>query len=109
MNRIILVGNGFDKAHGMATTYQEFMDDYWKSVGNEIFDGSSFKSYQDEFIYFKIPGLVQKAIRLFYSASPLSYENSITYSFSIVSYPINIEYFDYFRFYKFLNDILLYF
>lgn len=56
MNRIILVGNGFDKAHGMATTYQEFMDDYWKSVGNEIFDGSSFKSYQDEFIYFKIPG-----------------------------------------------------
>lgn len=56
MNRIILVGNGFDKAHGMATSYREFMDDYWKNVGRKIFDGSSFRSYQDDFIHFKIPG-----------------------------------------------------
>lgn len=50
MNRIILVGNGFDKAHGMATSYQEFMDDYWRGVGQKIFDGFSLKYYQDDFI-----------------------------------------------------------
>ncbi|MBO8479057.1 MAG: hypothetical protein IAB80_09255, partial [Bacteroidetes bacterium] len=26
MNRLILIGNGFDKAHGLATSYQEFID-----------------------------------------------------------------------------------
>lgn len=29
MNRIILIGNGFDLAHGMKTSYQNFMDDFW--------------------------------------------------------------------------------
>ena len=29
MNRLILIGNGFDKAHGLPTSYQEFMDWYW--------------------------------------------------------------------------------
>ena len=33
MNRIILIGNGFDLAHGMKTSYGNFIDDYW---GNEI-------------------------------------------------------------------------
>lgn len=56
MNRIILVGNGFDKAHGMATSYREFMDSYWKKVEQNVFDGASFRSYKDDFIHFKIPG-----------------------------------------------------
>lgn len=56
MNRIIMVGNGFDKAHGMATSYREFMDDYWRRVGGKICHDSSFWSYQDDFIYFKITG-----------------------------------------------------
>lgn len=33
MNRIILIGNGFDLAHGMKTSYGNFIDDYW---GNAI-------------------------------------------------------------------------
>jgi hypothetical protein len=28
MNRLILIGNGFDLAHGMATQYRDFMQDY---------------------------------------------------------------------------------
>ena len=30
MNRIILIGNGFDLAHGLPTSYRHFMDWYWR-------------------------------------------------------------------------------
>ena len=29
MNRIVLIGNGFDLAHGLKTSYQDFIDWYW--------------------------------------------------------------------------------
>jgi len=29
MNRIILIGNGFDLAHGLETKYTDFIDDFW--------------------------------------------------------------------------------
>lgn len=32
MNRIILIGNGFDLAHGMPTSYTDFLNDYWKQI-----------------------------------------------------------------------------
>ena len=32
MNRIILVGNGFDLAHGLPTSYKNFNDWYWERV-----------------------------------------------------------------------------
>ncbi|MCL2683158.1 MAG: bacteriophage abortive infection AbiH family protein [Bacteroidales bacterium] len=35
MNRIILIGNGFDLAHGMATRYQDFIDWFWEKQGEE--------------------------------------------------------------------------
>lgn len=31
VNRLILVGNGFDLAHGLKTSYKDFIDDFWKS------------------------------------------------------------------------------
>lgn len=36
MNRIILIGNGFDLAHGMKTSYKDFIDDYWEKTIEEI-------------------------------------------------------------------------
>ena len=30
MNRIILIGNGFDLAHGLPTRYADFINDYWE-------------------------------------------------------------------------------
>jgi hypothetical protein len=32
MNRLVLIGNGFDLAHRLPTSYQEFIYWYWKSV-----------------------------------------------------------------------------
>ena len=29
MNRIVLIGNGFDLAHGLKTRYEDFIDWYW--------------------------------------------------------------------------------
>ena len=66
MNRIIIIGNGFDKAHGLATGYMDFIDSYWTNVSNHIFD--SYKrylvkhwgvlhapcAYEDEFVFFEV-------------------------------------------------------
>jgi len=34
MNRLILIGNGFDLAHNLETSYKHFLSDYWKSIIN---------------------------------------------------------------------------
>ncbi|MDR6160136.1 hypothetical protein QF023_003652 [Chryseobacterium sp. SLBN-27] len=41
MNKIVLIGNGFDLAHGMKTSYNDFIDDFEEIIKN--------KSYQKTF------------------------------------------------------------
>ena len=36
MNRIILIGNGFDLAHGLKTSYADFIDWYWGEWGKRL-------------------------------------------------------------------------
>ena len=48
MNRIILIGNGFDRAHGMETSYNHFIDDYWKNCVKEYNDQKSGIKYENE-------------------------------------------------------------
>ena len=40
MNRIILVGNGFDSAHNLKTSYNDFLDDYWVNLFTILKDSS---------------------------------------------------------------------
>lgn len=47
MNRIILVGNGFDLAHDMETSYRHFIDDYWKTFIDKAKEKKS-QFYEDE-------------------------------------------------------------
>ena len=66
MNRIIIVGNGFDKAHGLATGYKDFIDNYWTNVSGHIFNGykrwlaeqwgsiNDPSPFEDEFIQFEV-------------------------------------------------------
>lgn len=42
MNRIILIGNGFDLAHGLKTSYKDFIDDFWKKITKKIFDSGTY-------------------------------------------------------------------
>ena len=36
MNRIILIGNGFDLAHGLKTSYADFINWYWDKWGERL-------------------------------------------------------------------------
>lgn len=53
MNRIILVGNGFDLAHGLPTHYSDFIEWYWRLWGDRLIHGKdSIES--DELCSFKL-------------------------------------------------------
>lgn len=36
LNRLILIGNGFDLAHGLPTSYNNFIDEYWNGIISDI-------------------------------------------------------------------------
>ena len=36
MNRIVLIGNGFDLAHGLPTKYENFINWYWEQRVNSF-------------------------------------------------------------------------
>jgi hypothetical protein len=50
MNRLIIIGNGFDLAHGLETSYENFMNWYWRKVSNEIDYHVDGTLYEDELI-----------------------------------------------------------
>lgn len=37
MNKIVLIGNGFDLAHGMRTSYNNFIDDFENNIKNKFY------------------------------------------------------------------------
>ena len=45
MNRIVLIGNGFDLAHGLKTNYNDFIDDYWKRFMNHCIGQDAWNTY----------------------------------------------------------------
>lgn len=51
MNRIVLIGNGFDLAHGLPTRYEDFINWYWDKWGQKL-RTSSKKVEQDHFCSF---------------------------------------------------------
>jgi hypothetical protein len=73
MNRIVLIGNGFDLAHGLLTSYKDFIDDYWNDVFNEIYGEYEqwqhqtygtpprLEPYEDSFVNFQI--IARKVIK----------------------------------------------
>ncbi|WP_312089216.1 AbiH family protein [Chryseobacterium sp.] len=53
MNRLILIGNGFDLAHNIKTSYRSFILDYLKNVFNEARNNSS---YEDQLVNVRVNG-----------------------------------------------------
>lgn len=49
MNRLIIIGNGFDLAHGYKTSYSDFLANY---LGQILYDFSTKQKYEDELIKF---------------------------------------------------------
>lgn len=50
MNRLIIIGNGFDLAHGMKSSYGDFMDWYWRKVVRNIGITPSGTMYEDDLV-----------------------------------------------------------
>lgn len=53
MNRLVLIGNGFDLAHGLKTKYEHFIDWYWEAWGNRLMVEKKYKE-EDEFCLFEL-------------------------------------------------------
>lgn len=65
MNRIILIGNGFDLAHGLRTGYQDFLNDYWEKVIIEIKTNFIYNKYENDEIIINECPLNLKGINTF--------------------------------------------
>jgi hypothetical protein len=50
MNRIVLIGNGFDLSHGMKTSYNDFLKDFWESLVQKVFKFEGKEIYEDDFL-----------------------------------------------------------
>ena len=53
MNRLVLIGNGFDLAHGLKTSYADFINWYWEEWG-KLLMGISGKYSSDVLCSFKL-------------------------------------------------------
>ena len=53
MNRIILIGNGFDLAHGLKTSYADFIDWYWGEWKKRLLHSNS-RLEEDGLVSFKL-------------------------------------------------------
>ena len=53
MNRLILIGNGFDLAHGLKTSYADFIEWYWEEWGKRL-RSSTDKLVEDHFCSFQL-------------------------------------------------------
>lgn len=52
MNRIIIIGNGFDLAHNLKTGYKDFINDYWATVEEGVYEQADalIKKIKKEFV-----------------------------------------------------------
>lgn len=53
MNRLVLIGNGFDLAHGLKTSYKDFINWYWENWGVKLLQSMS-RTELDGLCTFKI-------------------------------------------------------
>lgn len=84
MNRIIIIGNGFDRAHNLRSGYKEFIDDYWSELFNKITNESGqlmAKTYSDTFVSYDIinPNVFMQVKSQFTLNRPKSYSEFVNY------------------------------
>ena len=53
MNRLVLIGNGFDLAHGLKTSYADFINWYWEQWGKRLMVEKKYKE-EDDFCSFEL-------------------------------------------------------
>lgn len=73
MNRIVLIGNGFDLAHDLKTSYEDFIYWYWKRRFKELHRWDSNKHY-DNLCTLEVFGGTWSSF-FSYNSYPLNYDN----------------------------------
>ncbi len=58
MNRLVIIGNGFDLAHGLKTSYADFINWYWEQWGNHLRCHAEITE-SDELCSFTLKGCAQ--------------------------------------------------
>ena len=58
MNRLVIIGNGFDLAHGLKTSYADFINWYWEQWGNRLRCHAKITE-SDELCSFTLKGCAQ--------------------------------------------------
>lgn len=64
MNRLILVGNGFDLAHGLKTSYNHFIDKFWKTEISIINSNEDLHTHANDYYYFDVSENIQTNKRI---------------------------------------------
>ncbi|MGJ1501413.1 AbiH family protein [Sphingobacterium multivorum] len=83
MNRLILLGNGFDLAHGLKTSYNDFIKWYLRKCLGTAFTGAPFEDtliFVEKLDYWfglSKPGQLDDFISMLYSTNLLECENEI--------------------------------
>jgi len=62
-NKLFIIGNGFDLAHGLKTSYKDFIDNFWEDEKTKILksnqfykkNNENFYQYNDDILIFKTP------------------------------------------------------
>ncbi len=65
MNRIILIGNGFDLAHGLETSYKNFIDNYWLKTFSSIQKANLFHHFENGELEIPSVSMLMKKINSF--------------------------------------------
>lgn len=76
MNRLIVVGNGFDLAHGLATSYKEFISWYFSSLNNQLLNCTE-REVGDALCSFKLSQSCEFTSIKKYLANNCIYEDAI--------------------------------
>ena len=77
MNRLVIIGNGFDMAHGLKTSYMDFINWYWEQRLNALLVERS-KVSEDCLCRLEINGNSDYASWFLYFYSNYSLRDSIT-------------------------------
>ena len=103
MNRIILIGNGFDLAHGLKTSYGDFIDWYWDKVKAQLKE-SQLKKIKDDLYSFENETTYSIWNYLEYEITNISNLSGRKFGIKLLSENINRSYFT-FQPCKFLENI----
>ena len=103
MNRIILIGNGFDLAHELKTSYGDFIDWYWNKVKAQLKE-SQKKNIKDDLYSFENETTYSIWNYLEYEITNISNLSGRKFGIKLLSENINRSYFT-FQPCKFLENI----